>query len=165
MQSCFEETRLSANPTAPSKVKRSSLSAVCRYRIQHTTNRLSRAVCPRGVHSAQEEIPTHHDSRTEARSAMSAHCFRRSNRTSDRHASSSADFGPESHWLLLGHDKLPPGGHRSEIVHLSSRYNFHGARRRRLLPAEYGHGRQICGRSVRPARGTGQMARRVSVAR
>jgi len=41
---------------------------------------------------------------------MSAHCFRRSNRTSDRHASSSADFGPESHWLLLGHDKPLPVG-------------------------------------------------------
>jgi len=95
---------------------------------------------------------------------MSAHCFRRSHRTSDRYASQSADFGPESHRLLLGHNKRPSGGHRSEIVHLSSRYDFHGARRRRFLPAEYGHGRQIYGRSVGPARDTGQMARRVSVA-
>jgi len=145
-------------------VKRSSFPAACRYWIQHTTSRLSRAVCPTGVHSAPEEIPLHYGSRTTARSAMSAHCFRRSHRTSDRHASQSADFGPESHWLLLGHDKLPPSGHRSEIVHLSSRYDFHGARRRRFLPAEYGHGRQIYGRSVGPARDTGQMARRVSVA-
>ena len=93
---------------------------------------------------------------------MSAHCFRRSNRISDRYASQSADFRPESHWLLLGHDKLLPGGHRSEIAHLSSRGNFHGARRRRFLPAEYGHGRQIYGRSVGSARDTGPMARRVS---
>ena len=73
--------------------------------------------------------------------------------------------GAEPHRLLLGHDKLSPRGHRSEIVHLSSRCNVHGARRRRFLPAEYGHGRQIYGRSVGPARDTGQMARRVSVAK
>src|SRR6516165_11689038 len=43
--------------------KRSSLPAACRYWIQHTTRRLSRAVCPTGVHSAQEEISLHHGSR------------------------------------------------------------------------------------------------------
>ena len=32
--------------------KRSSLPAACRYWIQHTTNRLSRARCPTSVHSA-----------------------------------------------------------------------------------------------------------------